>query len=237
MILALAGTSAFALVFPVSIAIFALLVIVTLSYEQTIHAYPGGGGAYIVSRDNLGEFPAQVAGAALLMDYILTVAVSMSSGVAQVVSAFPSLFPYRAWIAIVLVMAVMLINLRGVRESGTVVAVPTFFFIGAMYATVGFALFRQLTGTLGTVPAPPPLHVGGGRPGHPLPASPRVLERYDGAHRRRGDLERHPGVQGAPQPQRRHHAAVDVGHPRRRCSSASATWRSTSTRSRPRRRR
>jgi amino acid transporter len=159
MILALAGTAAFALVFPISIAIFALLVIVTLSYEQTIHAYPGGGGAYIVSRDNLGEFPAQVAGAALLMDYILTVAVSMSSGVAQVVSAFPLLFPYRAWIAIVLVMAVMVINLRGVRESGTVVAVPTFFFIAAMYATVAFAMFRQLAGSLGTVPSPPPLHI------------------------------------------------------------------------------
>ena len=159
MILALAGTAAFALVFPISIAIFALLVIVTLSYEQTIHAYPGGGGAYIVSRDNLGEFPAQVAGAALLMDYILTVAVSMSSGVAQVVSAFPSTFPYRAWIAIVLVMAVMVINLRGVRESGSVVAVPTFFFIAAMYATVAFALFRQVAGTLGTVPSPPRLHI------------------------------------------------------------------------------
>jgi amino acid transporter len=159
MILALAGTAAFALVFPISIAIFALLVIVTLSYEQTIHAYPGGGGAYIVSRDNLGEFPAQVAGAALLMDYILTVAVSMSSGVAQVVSAFPALFPYRAWIAIVLVMTVMVINLRGVRESGTVVAVPTFFFVAAMYLTVGFAMFRQLAGTLGAVPDPPPMHI------------------------------------------------------------------------------
>jgi len=159
MILALAGTAAFALVFPISLAIFALLVIVTLSYEQTIHAYPGGGGAYIVSRDNLGEFPAQVAGAALLMDYILTVAVSMSSGVAQVVSAFPAFFPYRAWIAIVLVMAVMVINLRGVRESGTVVAVPTFFFVAAMYLTVGFAMVRQLAGTLGAVPDPPPLHI------------------------------------------------------------------------------
>ena len=157
-ILVAAGTAAFALAFPISIAIVALLVIVTLSYEQTIHAYPGGGGAYIVSRDNLGEFPAQVAGAALLMDYILTVAVSMSSGVAQVVSAFPSLFAYRAWIAIVLVMAVMVINLRGVRESGTVVAVPTFFFIAAMYATVGWAMLQQVLGTLGTVPSPPPLH-------------------------------------------------------------------------------
>ena len=82
--------------FPFRIAIVVLLTIVTISYEQTIHAYPGGGGAYIVSRDNLGESPAQVAGAALLTDYILTVAVSISSGVAQIVSAYPQFFPI-AW--------------------------------------------------------------------------------------------------------------------------------------------
>src|ERR1051325_6293247 len=79
-------------VFPISIAIVALLAIVTISYEQTIHAYPGGGGAYIVARDNLGEMPAQIAGAALLTDYILTVSVSVSSGVAQLASAYPALF-------------------------------------------------------------------------------------------------------------------------------------------------
>ena len=84
-ILAAAGTAAFGYAFPIALAIVGLLVIVTLSYEQTIHAYPGGGGAYIVSRDNLGELPAQIAGAALLTDYILTVAVSLSSGVAQIV--------------------------------------------------------------------------------------------------------------------------------------------------------
>jgi amino acid transporter len=158
LILAFAGTAAFALVFPISIAIVALLALVTVSYEQTIHAYPSGGGAYIVSRDNLGEFPAQVAGAALLMDYILTVAVSMSSGVAQIVSAFPALLPFRVGIAIVLVTLVMLINLRGVRESGTVVAIPTFYFIAVMYATVGTALFRHFTGSLAAVADPPPLH-------------------------------------------------------------------------------
>ena len=92
-VLALAGTGAFTLAVPISIAIVALLAIVTVSYEQTIHAYPGGGGAYIVARDNLGELPAQTAGAALLTDYILTVAVSVSSGVAQITSAFPRLFP------------------------------------------------------------------------------------------------------------------------------------------------
>ncbi len=99
-VLAAAGTAAFGYAFPLSLAIVALLAILTLSYEQTIHAYPGGGGAYIVARDNLGEVPAQVAGAALLTDYILTVAVSISSGVAQIVSAFPALYAYRVWIAV-----------------------------------------------------------------------------------------------------------------------------------------
>src|SRR5512137_1589274 len=88
-VLAAAGTLALGYVFPVSLAIVVLLAIVTISYEQTIHAYPGGGGAYIVARDNLGELPAQTAGAALLTDYVLTVAVSVSSGVAQITSAFP----------------------------------------------------------------------------------------------------------------------------------------------------
>ena len=91
-ILAIAGSGALGYVFPISIAIVTLMVIVTISYEQTIHAYPGGGGAYIVARDNLGELPAQTAGAALLTDYILTVAVSISSGVAQITSAFPGLY-------------------------------------------------------------------------------------------------------------------------------------------------
>jgi amino acid transporter len=159
MILAMAGTLAFAWIFPLSLAIVGLLVIVTISYEQTIHAYPSGGGAYIVARDNLGEFAAQVAGAALLMDYILTVAVSISSGVAQITSAFPWLFAHRVAIAIAFVLFVMIVNLRGVKESGMVFAIPTFFFIGTMAITVGWALVRHLTGSLGTVPDPPHLEV------------------------------------------------------------------------------
>ena len=99
-ILAVAGTMAFGYVFPISLAIVILMTIVTISYEQTIHAYPGGGGAYIVARDNLGELPAQTAGAALLTDYILTVAVSVAAGVAQIVSAYPQFFPYRVWISV-----------------------------------------------------------------------------------------------------------------------------------------
>ena len=158
-VLAAAGTIALGYVFPVSIAIIILLAIVTISYEQTIHAYPSGGGAYIVSRDNLGESYAQVAGAALLMDYILTVAVSISSGVAQIVSAYPKLDPYRIEIAVAAVFTVMLINLRGVKESGTAFAIPTYFFIVMMFITVGVGLFRYFTGSLGTVIDPPAIHL------------------------------------------------------------------------------
>jgi amino acid transporter len=158
-ILAAAGTVAFGYAFPISIAIVALLAIVTLSYEQTIHAYPSGGGAYIVARDNLGELPAQTAGAALLTDYILTVAVSISSGVAQLASAIPELADYRVLLGVLLVFFIMLVNLRGVRESGAIFAVPTYFFVAMMFITVGIGLFRYFSGTLGTVIDPPPLHL------------------------------------------------------------------------------
>jgi amino acid transporter len=160
-ILAAASTAALGYVLPVSIAIVLLMVIVTISYEQTIHAYPGGGGAYIVARDNLGELPAQTAGAALLTDYILTVAVSISSGVAQIVSAFPAIAPYRVELAVALVFFVMLINLRGVKESGTAFAIPTYFFVVTMVLTVGVGFVRYLTGSLGTVIAPPILSAEG----------------------------------------------------------------------------
>lgn len=160
-ILAVAGTMAFGYVFPISIAIVVLLAIVSLSYEQTIHAYPDGGGAYIVSRDNLGELPALTAAAALLMDYILTVSVSIASGVAQIVSAYPDLFEYRIVIAVSCVFFVMIINLRGVKESGTAFAIPTYFFIVLMCLTVGIGVFRYFWGTLGLVVDPPTLeHLG-----------------------------------------------------------------------------
>jgi amino acid transporter len=159
LILALAGSSAFGYAFPIAIAIVALLAVVTISYEQTIHAYPGGGGAYIVSRDNLGELAAQTAGAALLMDYILTVAVSVSSGVAQISSASAFLLPYRVYLAVGLVLFIMLVNLRGVKESGAAFAIPTYFFLVVMFLLLGVGFFRYLTGALGSVVAPPPLDV------------------------------------------------------------------------------
>ncbi len=140
-------------------AIVILLAIVTVSYEQIIHAYPGGGGAYIVARDNLGELPAQVAGASLLTDYILTVAVSISAGVAQVTSAFPALYDYRVEIAVGLVLFMMVVNLRGVRESGTAFAIPSYFFLAMMSLTVGIGLVKYALGTLGVVSDPPHLDV------------------------------------------------------------------------------
>jgi amino acid transporter len=160
-ILAVVGAGAFRYVFPISVAIVILMAIVTFSYEQTIHAYPGGGGAYIVSRDNLGELPALVAGAALLMDYILTVAVSMSSGVAQIVSAFPELMEYRVVIAVGLILFVMLMNLRGVKESGAAFAIPTYFFVLSMFITVIMGLVKHFNGTLGLVVNPPHLETEG----------------------------------------------------------------------------
>src|SRR5574341_972380 len=160
-ILAAVGTLAYGYIFPVSMAIVILLTIVTISYEQTIHAYPGGGGAYIVARDNLGELPAQTAGAALLVDYILTVAVSVSSGVAQIVSAYPDLFPYRVVISVGCVLFIMLVNLRGVKESGAAFAVPTYFFIVMMFFTVGSGIVRYFLGSLGGVVDPPHLEIAG----------------------------------------------------------------------------
>jgi amino acid transporter len=159
MVLAMAGAGAFGYAFPISIAIVILLTIVTISYQQTIHAYPGGGGAYIVARDNLGELPAQTAGAALLTDYILTVAVSVSSGVAQIASAYPELMAYRVPIAVAMVLFIMVINMRGVRESGTAFAIPTYFFLLMMFFTVGSGMVRFFMGSLGSVANPPALDV------------------------------------------------------------------------------
>ncbi|HZJ21743.1 MAG TPA: APC family permease [Anaerolineales bacterium] len=160
-ILAGAGTLAFGYVFPISIVIVGLLAIVVISYTQIIYAYPGGGGAYIVAYDNLGQFPALVAASVLLMDYVLGVSVSISSGVAQIVSAFPNLYDYRVTLCIVFVALITIVNLRGLRESGTAFAIPSYFFIIIMFITIGTGLFRLINGSLGTVVDPPEIeHFG-----------------------------------------------------------------------------
>jgi amino acid transporter len=160
-ILAAAGSMAFGYVFPISIVIIGLLAIVVISYEQIIHAYPDGGGAYIVAFDNLGQRPALIAAAALLTDYILTVSVSVSSGVAQIVSAYPDLFEYRVPISIACVAFITVVNLRGVREAGAAFAIPSYFFIFVMFVTIAVGLFRLVTGSLGSVIDPPAIeHFG-----------------------------------------------------------------------------
>ncbi|MGA7669825.1 MAG: APC family permease [Nitrolancea sp.] len=132
LILVVAGSAAFHVLVPIGLAIVLLLGIVVFSYRQTIHAYPHGGGSYIVTKDNLGKKPSLLAASALLTGYILTVAVSISAGVAAITSASGALLPYRIWIAVGAIILMMLANLRGVRESGTIFAVPTYLFIASM---------------------------------------------------------------------------------------------------------
>lgn len=158
-ILVLAGAASVGYGFPISIVIVLLLAILTLSYRQTLHTYPGGGGAYIVARDNFGNFPALIAAAALLTDYVFSVTVALSSGVAQIVSAFPVLFEYRVVIAVTLLMIMMVINLRGVREAGSAFAIPTYFFVITMYLTLVVGFIRLITGSLGSVEDPPAVHL------------------------------------------------------------------------------
>jgi amino acid transporter len=154
----LVGGTTLGLSIPIAIGIAILLTIVTISYRQTIYAYPNGGGAYIVARDNLGEVPAQIAGAALLTDYILTVAVSISSGVAQIVSAFPALLPYRVGIAVAVIFFMTVVNLRGVKESGRLFAIPTYFFLTMILFTLAVGFIRALNGELPTVEGVEAIH-------------------------------------------------------------------------------
>src|SRR4030067_998882 len=160
LVLILAGTGALYYSLPIAIAIIILLAIVTISYRQTIHAYPCGGGAYIVGRDNMDEVSAQMAGAALLIDYILTVSVSVSAGVAQISSAFPALYPWRVLIALGIISFMTLVNLRGIKESGRVFALPTYFFLFMTLLTIIIGFYHYLTSTLGMVRGVEPLHGG-----------------------------------------------------------------------------
>jgi amino acid transporter len=142
------GVAAFALVVPITIALLVVLGFLILSYLQTIKAYPSAGGAYIVTRDNFGLLPAQVAGVALLTDYILTVAVSVAAGTAALTSAASALAPYTLEISIFFVVIIAYGNLRGVRESGRVFAVPTYFFILNMIVLLGLGFWKLSAGSL-----------------------------------------------------------------------------------------
>src|SRR5437762_4021906 len=144
LVLVVAGAAALSFSLPIGIGIAALVAIVVASYRQTILAYPRGGGAYIVTKDNLGVVPGLTAAAALLIDYVLTVAVSVAAGVAAVTSAVPALFPFRVWLCVVAVVLVGIANLRGIRESGKIFAVPTYLFVVSLAAMVVYGALGAL---------------------------------------------------------------------------------------------
>jgi amino acid transporter len=159
-VLILAGPIALAWSSPLAVIIAAILGIVAFSYRQTVHAYPTGGGAYIVARENLGELPALTAAGALLIDYVLTVAVSIAAGVAALTSAFPQWHVNRVELSLALVVVLMVGNLRGIRESGRLFAAPTYFFIVTMLMLIGVGIWRMATGSVDVAAAAAPGGIG-----------------------------------------------------------------------------
>jgi amino acid transporter len=163
-VLVLAGSGALLLSLPIAAAIALMLAVVSSSYRQIGHAYPSGGGAYAVARANLGTLAALVAAGALLVDYVMTVAVSTSSAVEQLTSAAPDLFPLHIVIGVVVVVLITIGNLRGLRESGNIFAIPTYLFVGSALLMIGMGVYRVVV-----------LHEGGS-PGDPLPGAPDPLQ-------------------------------------------------------------
>jgi amino acid transporter len=153
-VLILAGAAALSLTLPITVVIVVVLAIVVTSYQQTIQAYPTGGGSYIVASDNLGPFPGLVAAGALLIDYVLTVAVSIAAGVAALTSIFPDLFAYRVVLGVGFVLLIGLGNLRGIRESGAIFTAPTYVYLVAIFGLLGYGFIRYALGDLPEYTAP-----------------------------------------------------------------------------------
>jgi amino acid transporter len=153
-VLVLAGAAALSLTLPISAVIVVLLAIVVLSYRQTIRAYPSGGGSYIVASDNLGMIPGLTAAGALMIDYVLTVSVSVAAGVAALTSMVPDWLPITVPMTVGAVALIMLANLRGIRESGTIFAAPTYLFVAMMYVLIGAGIWRLITGDFSYTPPP-----------------------------------------------------------------------------------
>lgn len=154
--LVVAGAAGLGMAWPVSLAITALLAIVALSYYQTIHGYPSGGGSYVVARKNLGTLPGLLAASALLIDYTLTAAVSLTAGVEALASALPVLWSYRVPAALLILAAITLINLRGTRETGTLMAIPVYFFLLCYLPMLAYGAWRLLIDGPGSLVAMAP---------------------------------------------------------------------------------
>jgi len=163
LVLAGGGITALFLSVPISLAIGALILLVAFSYRQVIYAYPQGGGVYNVAKANLGELPALIGAGSLLIDYVLTAAVSVVAGVAAITSAFPALFPHRVFIGIAVILFLMWMNLRGVRESGRLFSIPTYIFIFVFLGMIGYGVWRFANGTF-------PAISGNGMPLEPIGA-------------------------------------------------------------------
>lgn len=145
-VLMAAGAAAMWYSIPISVAVLGLLAILIVSYRQTIFAYPGGGGAYIVAKENIGVSSSLIAGGSLLVDYILTVAVSSSAGTDAITSAFPELHDYRVLIALGMIVFLTILNLRGVTESASVLAIPIYLFVVSIFVLIICGVFKYLTG-------------------------------------------------------------------------------------------
>ena len=231
------GFAAFTLVTPITIALLVVLGFLILSYRQTIKAYPSAGGAYIVTRDNFGLLPAQVAGVALLTDYVLTVAVSVAAGSDALASGIPPLAPYKHWIAIGFVCVIAYGNLRGTRESGRLFAAPTYLFIVNMGLLLGIGAYRLFTRRpaerrhqcTGDDPARSPSQ-------HRLPdgsvglrGSQGLRLGWRGRDWRRGHLERRPGLSTTGMEERPPHLGHHGIVARQSCSSDCRSSPRTST--------
>jgi amino acid transporter len=160
-VLVLVSLGALSFATPIAFIIAAILAVVVFSYRQTIHAYPSGGGAYIVAKDNLGEMPALIAAAALLIDYVLTVAVSIAAGVAALTSAFPQWHVNRVEMTLGFVLVLMLGNLRGIRESGRIFSIPTYMFVVSLLGLIAFGAWRAVSGTILPIATAQPVQPAG----------------------------------------------------------------------------
>jgi amino acid transporter len=154
-VLLVAGAAALALTLPLTLAVIGVLVIVVISYQQTIHAYPKGASAYLVASGELGRLPGLTAAASLLNDYVLTVSVSVAAGVAALGSAFPFVYEHRVAAALLLIALIAVGNLRGIRESGSIFAAPTYLYIAGLAGVLLYGLFRAATGSLPAYTPPP----------------------------------------------------------------------------------
>ena len=219
--LALAGVSAVAFSPWVGLAVMVVLLTVVASYRQNVHAYPSGGGDYEIANENLGKFAGLTVASALLVDYVLTVAVSMSSAATYLITAVPSLHGQQALIATIGVVILALVNLRGIKEAGSVFAVPTYIFMASILGMTAVGIFQAATGQLGEAPSAAfddrpgaRLRRRPGGPGRRLPAAARLLVRRRGPDRRRGHQQRRAQLPGTQEQERGHHAAAARRHRR-----------------------